>query len=98
MGKKLGKTKAADAIVVAPVDRAALAERERDQAANKAQEEASARYGQAMSGAWARYALALSADLKADPRKKTGGTPYDKQYDKEREAAIREWRRWFDGD
>lgn len=95
MGKKLGKTKAVDAIVVAPVDRAAVAEQRREAEFHKAHDEANAKYHQAMSGAWQRYLAGLHADLKADPKKKTGGSPYDKQYDKEREAAIREWTKFF---
>ncbi len=95
MGKKLGKTKAVDAIAVAPVDRAAVAEQRREASFHKAHDEANAKYQQAMSGAWQRYATALHADLKLDPRRKTGGTDYDRQYDREREAAIREWRKFF---
>jgi hypothetical protein len=95
MGKKLGKTKALDAIVVAPVDRAAQAEQMREASFHKAHDEANAKYQQAMSGAWQRYASALHADLKLDPRKRTGGTPYDRQYDREREAAVAEWRKFF---
>jgi len=95
MGKKLGKTKAVDAIVVAPVDRAAVAEQRREQEFHKAHDEANAKYQSAMQGAWGRYATAMGADLKLDPRKKTGGADYDRQYDREREAAVREWRKFF---
>jgi len=95
MGKKLGKTRALDAIVVAPVDRTAQAEQAREAAFHKAHDEANAKYHAAMSGAWQRYSTALHADLRLDQRKKTGGTPYDKQYDREREAAVAEWRKFF---
>jgi hypothetical protein len=98
MGKKLGKTRALDAIVVAPVDRTAQAEQAREAAFHKAHDEANAKYHAAMSGAWQRYVTGLAADLRENPRKKTGGTPYDKRYDKEREAAVKEWRVFFKSD
>ena len=55
---------------------------------DKAQEEATKSYNAAMNGAWQRYLAAL----KLHTGKSSAGTDFDKQYDIDREQAVRQWR------
>lgn len=54
----------------------------------KAQQEAQTAYDMATKGAWSRYTTAL----RAHTGKSSAGTDFDKQYDKDREIALKVWK------
>jgi hypothetical protein len=64
------------------------ARRDADYTWDKAQQEAQRAYDMLMHGAWQRYVTAL----KAHGGKTSGGTDFDKQYDREQEMALKGWQ------
>ena len=63
------------------------ARRDADYAWEKAQQEAQKAYDMLTHGAWQRYVTALKANGKA----KSAGTDFDRQYEREREMALKGW-------
>jgi hypothetical protein len=90
MAKK--KAKAPDTPKVSPLATGPAAQlrarRDADYAWDKAQQEAQRAYDMLTHGAWQRYITALKAHGKA----KSAGTDFDRQYDREREMALKGWQ------
>src|SRR5271170_5982961 len=64
------------------------ARRDADYAWEKAQQEAQKAYDMLTHGAWQRYITGLKANGKA----KSAGTDFDRQYERERETALKGWK------
>lgn len=90
MAKKKAVVVPVQKALPAPTGEAARerAHRAADDAWEKAQTEANRSYDMLMHSAWSRYVTAL----KAHGAKPSAGTDFDRQYDRERETALKGWK------